>query len=75
LAHHSKDAQDRAEARSKKDDQRARESAKATKDYKAAGLAVLEKTARLKLLRLAKEATEKDAEIRDQPATPKARSL
>jgi hypothetical protein len=52
---------DRAEASFKKEE-RAREGAKAMKDYEAEGRAVREKTARLKLLRLAKEAAEKKAE-------------
>jgi len=41
-----------------KKEQRAREGAKAMADYTAASHAVREKTARLKALRLAKEATE-----------------
>jgi hypothetical protein len=74
LADNSKEARDRAEVRSKKDEQRVRDGAKATKDYRAAGVAVLEKTARLKSLRLAKEAAEKAADVEDAPVTPKARS-
>lgn len=65
---------DRADASSKRDEQRAREGAKATKDYRAAGAAVLEKTARLKSLRLAKEASEKAAEAKDESVTPETRS-
>jgi len=52
---------DRAEASFKKEE-RAREGAKAMRDYEAEGRAVHEKTARLKALRLAKEAAEKEAE-------------
>jgi hypothetical protein len=52
---------DRAEASFKKEE-RAREGAKAMRDYEAEGRAVREKTARLKSLRLAKEASEKAAE-------------
>jgi hypothetical protein len=52
---------DRAEASFKKEE-RAREGAKAMREYEAEGRAVREKTARLKLLRLAKEAAEKTAE-------------
>ncbi len=49
--------QKRAEASFKKE-VRAQEGAKATQDYQAEGRAVHEKTARLKALRLAKEAAE-----------------
>jgi hypothetical protein len=59
LAKNSKDVMDRAEASFKKEE-RAREGAKAMRDYEAESRAVREKTARLKALRLAKEATEKD---------------
>jgi hypothetical protein len=55
LSKNSKDVMDRAEATFKKEE-RAREGAKAMRDYEAEGRAVREKTARLKLLRLAKEA-------------------
>ena len=75
LAYYSKTAPDRANASSKRDEQRAREGAKATKDYMAANAAVLEKTARLKSLRLAKEASDKAAEAKDEPVTPERRSL
>lgn len=61
LSKNSKDVMDRAEASFKKEE-RAREGAKAMRDYEAEGRAVREKTARLKLLRLAKEASEKQAE-------------
>jgi CRISPR/Cas system-associated protein Cas5 (RAMP superfamily) len=61
LSKNSKDVVDRAEASFRKEE-RAREGAKAMRDYEAEGRAVREKTARLKLLRLAKEATEKKAD-------------
>src|ERR1700681_4769237 len=61
LAKNSKDVMDRAEASFKKEE-RAREGAKAMRDYEAESRAVREKTARLKALRLAKEATEKPPE-------------
>jgi hypothetical protein len=61
LSKNSKDVVDRAEASFKKEE-RAREGAKAMRDYEAEGRAVREKTARLRSLRLAKEATEKAAE-------------
>jgi hypothetical protein len=62
---------DRAEASFKKEE-RAREGAKAMRDYEAEGRAVHEKTARLKALRLAKEATEKEATRKE--AEPKKAS-
>jgi hypothetical protein len=61
LAKNSKDVMDRAEASFKKEE-RAREGAKAMRDYEAENRAVHEKTARLKALRLAKEAAEKVTE-------------
>jgi hypothetical protein len=61
LSKNSKDVMDRAEASFKKEE-RAREGAKAMRDYEAEGRAVHEKTARLKALRLAKEAAEKEAQ-------------
>jgi hypothetical protein len=61
LAKNSKDVMDRAEASFKKEE-RAREGAKAMRDYEAENRAVHEKTARLKALRLAKEAADKAAE-------------
>jgi hypothetical protein len=66
---------DRAEASFKKEE-RAREGAKAMRDYEAEGRAVREKTARLKLLRLAKEAAEAKAEpkktVRQTKTVPSA---
>jgi hypothetical protein len=56
----SKDVMERAEASFKKEE-RAREGAKAMREYEAESRAVHEKTARLKALRLAKEAAEKEA--------------
>jgi len=61
LANNSKGVHDRAEATFKKE-QRAREGAKAMADYEAASVATREKTARLKALRLAKEAAELNLE-------------
>jgi hypothetical protein len=58
LATNSKDAQARAEASFKKKEIQLREGAKAMAEYVAAGRAEREKTARLKLLRQAKEAAE-----------------
>jgi hypothetical protein len=66
---------DRAEASFKKEE-RAREGAKAMRDYEAESRAVHEKTARLKALRLAKEATEKATEkaATEKVAEPKKAS-
>ena len=71
LSKNSKDVMDRAEASFKKEE-RAREGAKAMRDYEAESRAVHEKTARLKALRLAKEATEKAAPAKE--AEPKKAS-
>ncbi len=68
LADNSKEAQVRAEASFKKQEQRAREGAKATAEYEAASLAMREKTARLKSLRLAKVAAEME-DVKDEPVT------
>jgi hypothetical protein len=62
LAKNSKDVMNRAEASFKKEE-RAREGAKAMRDYEAENRAVHEKTARLKALRLAKEAADRAAEL------------
>jgi hypothetical protein len=56
LANNSKEARERAEATFKKQEQRAREGAKAMAEYEAEGRAMREKTARLKSLRMAKQA-------------------
>jgi hypothetical protein len=56
----SKEAKDRAEAKFKKKEDRAREITIAMKEYEALINGVRERTARLKLLRLAKEAAEKE---------------
>jgi hypothetical protein len=61
LSKNSKDVMERAEASFKKEE-RAREGAKAMREYEAESRAVHEKTARLRALRLAKEAAEKAAE-------------
>jgi hypothetical protein len=63
----SKEAQDRAEASFKKE-QRARDGAKAMAEYTAAGIAAREKTARLKALRLAKQAAETASEAGKKPS-------
>ena len=60
MANTSKEARDRADAGFKKQEQRAREGAKAMADYEAEGRAMREKTARLKSLRMAKQAAGKE---------------
>jgi hypothetical protein len=72
LAKNSKDVMNRAEASFKKEE-RAREGAKAMRDYEAENRAVHEKTARLKALRLAKEAAEKVAELKEPKETKKSK--
>jgi hypothetical protein len=75
LSKNSKDVMDRAEASFRKEE-RAREGAKAMRDYEAESRAVREKTARLRSLRLAKEAAEPPAEPkkagRQSKVTPSA---
>jgi hypothetical protein len=68
LANNSKEARDRAEASFKKQEQRAREGAKAMADYEAEGRAMREKTARLKSLRMAKQAAGKEVVAEGAPA-------
>lgn len=72
MAKNSKDVMNRAEASFKKEE-RAREGAKAMRDYEAENRAVHEKTARLKALRLAKEAAEKVAELKEPKETKKSK--
>jgi hypothetical protein len=73
LATNSKDAQARAEASFKKKEIQLREGAKAMAEYVAAGRAEREKTARLKLLREAKQAAEAEAAARGE-ALPAAQA-
>jgi len=64
LADNSKEAKARAEASFKKKEQQAREGAEARMQYEAERNAVRDKTARLKSLRLAKEAADKEIEAK-----------
>ncbi len=68
----SNDAQRKAEARFNIKEKQASEGAKAMAEYKAAARAVEERTARLRALRLAKEADEKPAAKQKRPRAPKA---
>jgi hypothetical protein len=63
--------QERAEASFKRKEVQAREATKAMADYQAATAATREKTARLRKLRLAKEAADRDAAAK-APSKPKA---
>lgn len=56
-----KNAKELAESKFKRKEIQARESVQAWKDYESQRIAVREKTARLKALRLAKEAADKQA--------------
>ncbi len=70
MANNSKEAKTRAEASFKKKEQQAKEGAKAMVQYEAERHATREKTARLKALRLAKEAADKEAEATTKAAAP-----
>jgi len=70
LARNSKEARDRAEASFGKREKQAQEGDKARNDYEAAARAVSAKTERLKALRLAKEASDREAEARKVPVVP-----
>jgi hypothetical protein len=72
LANNSKEARDRAEASFKKQEQRAREGAKAMADYEAEGRAMREKTARLKSLRMARQAAGDTVPVKNAPAVSEA---
>jgi hypothetical protein len=64
VANSSKEAQARAEASFKRKELQARDGKLATAEYEAAGQALREKTARLKKLREAKEASDREAAAR-----------
>ena len=69
MANNPKAAHDRTDASFKKE-QRAREGVKAMAEYEAARAAVRAKTARLRALRLAKEAAELEAGKKPSPRPP-----
>jgi len=71
LSTRSKQTGERAEASFQKKQEQAREGGKARAEYEAEARAVLKKTARLRALRLAKEATEAAAKIHSKPLTAK----
>ena len=62
---------ERAQAAFHKKEIQAREGATAAAEYKAAGLAERAKTERLKALRLAKEAADREAAAKAPPPAPK----
>jgi hypothetical protein len=66
LTHKSKEALKRSKAKEERD----RDGTKAMLEYEAEGRAVLKKTERLRALRLAKEATEKNEEVAREPIKP-----
>jgi hypothetical protein len=71
VAKTSKEAQARAEAAFNKKEQQAREGSKAAAEYAAQGQALRERTARLRTLRLAKEAADRKAG--KDPVAPKGK--
>jgi hypothetical protein len=68
----SSEARTRAEASFRKEE-RAKDGAKAMMEYQAHGRFVRDKMAKLRALRLAKEAAEKQAGRTEKPATGKVR--
>ena len=74
LSSRSEQARGRAEASFRKKQEQAREGAKGMLEYEAAARAVLKKTARLRALRLAKEAAEAAAKIKTKPRTAAKKS-
>ena len=68
----SSEARSRAEASFRKEE-RAKDGAKAMMEYQAQGRFVRDKMAKLRALRLAKEAAEKQAGRTEKPATGKVR--
>jgi hypothetical protein len=74
LSNPSKEAQAKAEASFKRKAEQAREGKVAMAEYEAAGRALRERTAKLRELRLAKEAADREAEAaKPKPAKGKAK--
>ena len=71
MSMNSDQPQDRAEALFKKKQERLREGQQAMAEYQADRRAVGEKTARLRALRLARDAAESQADAARTPALPK----
>jgi hypothetical protein len=74
LANSTKEAQVRAEASFKRKELQARDGMLAINEYNAAGNAMREKTARLKAMRLAKEAADLEAAANAPKIVPKAKA-
>ena len=74
MAIKSGDARVRAEASFRKEE-RAKDGAKAVMEYHANNRAIREKTARLKALRLAKEAADKEREPAGKPVAAKCKRV
>jgi hypothetical protein len=73
LASNTKD-QARTDASLKKKELQAREASKAMAEYEAASRAMIEKTAKLRSLRLAREAAEAEARAAKSVAKPAAKT-
>jgi hypothetical protein len=69
VATNSTQARERAESNFKKKERQAAEGATAMAEYEAQGRAIRERTARLRALRLAKEAAEGAGEAAKKPTT------
>jgi hypothetical protein len=69
LSKPTRQAQTEAEAKFKRRQDQARDGVKATAEYEAAAVAMREKTARLRALRLAKEAADEKAAEEKKDAT------
>lgn len=67
LSKNPKEMQEKAEASFKRKETQAREATNAMADYHAANTATREKTARLRALRLAKEAADRDTAAAAKP--------
>jgi hypothetical protein len=74
LADSSKKVRDQAEARFEKTQKAAKEGAKARAQYEAEALAIRAKTARLRSLRLAKEAADREAAVGKAAEKPAKKS-
>jgi hypothetical protein len=72
LPNHSKE-RDQAEARFKKAQKATQDAKEARAHYESEARAVREKTARLKAIRLAKEATDLETRVNKKPITSKTR--
>jgi len=74
MSNQSKEAQAKAEASFKRKADQARDGKLASAEYEAAGRAMRERTAKLRELRLAKEAADREAEAAKPKPTAKAKA-